>query len=193
MNWWHIIVIVVAAIFCVIGVVLWITVGAVVTNPPDGSKCTSFPFQCSNILTSWGREGVVMMLATPPTHKYNYTNAHSGFLVHVGIIIMMHNSNVSLMMNFGFLSDVCDPGWHRSCDALIILGFLFSLFPVILLPTVPFIYTPLRGRVLVCCKKCEENITNKVAIIMIVVLMMCNVSSILKSSNLILYSLSTMF
>ena len=34
---------VVAAIFCLIGVVLWIIVGAVVTNSPDGSKCTSFP------------------------------------------------------------------------------------------------------------------------------------------------------
>ena len=127
-----------------------------------------------------------------PTHsQVQLYQCPSGFLVHVGIIIMMHNSNVSLMMNFGFLSDVCDPGWHRSCDALIILGFLFSLFPIILLPAVPFIYTPLKGRVLVCCKKCEENITNKVAIIIIVVLMMCEVSSILKTSNLILYSLST--
>ena len=47
MKWWLIIVIVVAAILCLIGVVLWITVGAVVTSPPDDSKCTSFPFQSS--------------------------------------------------------------------------------------------------------------------------------------------------
>ena len=39
--------IVIVALLCVIGVVLWITVGAVVTNPPDDSKCTSFPFQSS--------------------------------------------------------------------------------------------------------------------------------------------------
>ena len=46
MKWWHIIVIVVVVIF-LIGVVLWITVGAMVANPPDGSKCTSFSFQSS--------------------------------------------------------------------------------------------------------------------------------------------------
>ena len=58
MKWWHIIVIVVAAILCLIGVVLWITVGAVVTNPPGDSKCTtSFSFQYSKIITSWdGKE-----------------------------------------------------------------------------------------------------------------------------------------
>ena len=96
------------------------------------------------------------------------------------------------MINFGFFSDMCEPGWNHSCDALIILGFLFSLLAIILVPTVPFIYTPLRGWVLVCCNKCEI-ITNTVAIIMIVILIMCEVSSTLKSSNLILYSLSTMF
>ena len=47
MKWWYIIVMVIAAIFCLIGVVLWITVGAVLTNPPDGNKCGSFPFQSS--------------------------------------------------------------------------------------------------------------------------------------------------
>jgi len=60
------------------------------------------------------------------------------------------------MMNFGFLSDMCEPGWCNSCDALIILGFLFSLLPIVLVPTVPTIYTPLRGQVLVCCNKSEE-------------------------------------
>ena len=59
------------------------------------------------------------------------------------------------MMNFGFFSDMCEPGWNHSCDALIILGFLFSLLVIILVPTVPFIYTQLRGQVLVCCNKCE--------------------------------------
>ena len=39
--------IVIAVILCVIGVVLWITVGAVVNNPPDSSKRTSFPFPSS--------------------------------------------------------------------------------------------------------------------------------------------------
>ena len=57
---------------------------------------------------------------------------------------------------FFFLLDTCDPGWHRSRDVLIILGFAFSILPTILLPTVPFIYTQLRGQALVCCRKCKK-------------------------------------
>ena len=66
MKWWHIIVMVIAAIFCLIGVVLWITVGVVVTNPPDDSKCTSFPFQSSFPFLPhfMGQEGI----ETTPTH-----------------------------------------------------------------------------------------------------------------------------
>ena len=41
LKWWHIIVMVVTVGFCLIGVVLWITVGAVVNNPPNDSKCTT--------------------------------------------------------------------------------------------------------------------------------------------------------
>ena len=70
MKWRLIIVIVVAVIFCLIGVVLWITVGAVVTNPPDGSKCTtSFPFQSSFPFLPhlMGREGRDVAKTTP-TH-----------------------------------------------------------------------------------------------------------------------------
>ena len=55
-----------------------------------------------------------------------------------------------------FLIDMCDPGWHCFHDVLIVLGFAFSILPIILIATVPFIYTPLRGQVLVCCKKCEK-------------------------------------
>ena len=69
--------------------------------------------------------------------------------------------------------DVCERGWCNSCDALIILGFVFSLLPIILVPTVPTIYTPLRGQVLSCCKKCEklgDMTTNAVAVIIAVVL-----------------------
>ena len=42
LKWWHIVVVVVTVVFCLIGVVLWITVGAVVNNPPNDSKCTTF-------------------------------------------------------------------------------------------------------------------------------------------------------
>ena len=78
MNWWHIIVIVVAVIFCLIGVALWITVGAVVTNPPDASKCTGFPFQSSfpflpHFMGQKG--GVVMMYAERHPLMYSYTIA----------------------------------------------------------------------------------------------------------------------
>ena len=38
LKWWHIIVMVIAAILCLIGVVLWITVGAVVNSSPDDGK-----------------------------------------------------------------------------------------------------------------------------------------------------------
>ena len=69
MKWRLITVIVVAAIFCLIGVVLWITVGAVVTNPPDDGKCTSFPFQSSfpflpQLMGQEGRD----VSKTTPTH-----------------------------------------------------------------------------------------------------------------------------
>ena len=81
MKWWHIIVMVVAAILCLIGVVLWITMGVVLTNPPDGSKCTSFPFQrffpfLPHFIGQKG--GVVMMYAKPHPLMYSYTIAQVG-------------------------------------------------------------------------------------------------------------------
>ena len=39
MKWWQIIVMVIAVILCLIGVVFWITVAAVVSNLPDNGKC----------------------------------------------------------------------------------------------------------------------------------------------------------
>ena len=64
------------------------------------------------------------------------------------------NKGVIFQMFFSLL-DICDPGWHRFRDVLIILGFALSLLPIVLVPTVPFIYTQLRGQVIVCCNKCE--------------------------------------
>jgi len=55
-------VIVIAAIFCLIGVVLWITVGAVVTNPPDDSKCTSFPFKVLDLILYEAREKIIVIM-----------------------------------------------------------------------------------------------------------------------------------
>ena len=66
---------------------------------------------------------------------------------------MHHKVN---FLSFFFFLDMCDPGLCQSCDALIVLGFMFSLLPIFLVPTVPLIYTLLKKRVLVCCKKCEE-------------------------------------
>ena len=65
---------VITAIFCLIGVVLWITVGAVVNSPPNGSKCTTFPFQ-SSLRSLHGTRGKSSddVGKTIPTHMYRYT------------------------------------------------------------------------------------------------------------------------
>ena len=39
---WQTAMIVIAATFCILGVVLWIAVGVVVLNPPNGSKSKSY-------------------------------------------------------------------------------------------------------------------------------------------------------
>ena len=61
--------------------------------------------------------------------------------------------NRTVIFELFFFLDTCDRGWHHSRDILIISGFVFSLLPIILVPTVPFICTPL------CCKKCEKVFT----------------------------------
>ena len=68
----------------------------------------------------------------------------------------MVNSDIQTVF---FFLDTCDPSWHRSRDILIIAGFVSSLLPIILVPTVLYIYTSLRRQVLVCCKKCEKVFT----------------------------------
>ena len=65
---------VIVAILCIIGVVLWITVGAVVSNLPDDSKFTSFPFQSSKI-SLHGDKSNDDVSKTSPTHIYRYNNA----------------------------------------------------------------------------------------------------------------------
>ena len=42
MKWWQIVLILIAAILFIIGIVLWIVVGVVVSNPLDGSKFLHF-------------------------------------------------------------------------------------------------------------------------------------------------------
>ena len=37
-KWWHILLTVIAAFLCIPGVLLWIAVGVVVSEPPGGSK-----------------------------------------------------------------------------------------------------------------------------------------------------------
>ena len=74
MKWWHIIVMVIVVILCLIGVVLWITVGAVVTNPPDDSKYTSFPFKVLDLILWNKREEYSDNVGkTTPTHMCSYT------------------------------------------------------------------------------------------------------------------------
>ena len=71
MKWWQITVMVIAVIFCLIGVVLWITVGAVVSNLPDNGKC--FPFQSSKISLHGTRgKSTDNVGKKTPTHKYTY-------------------------------------------------------------------------------------------------------------------------
>ena len=45
-KWWQIVLIVIAAILFIIGIVLWVVVGVVVSNPLDGSKLFAFACQC---------------------------------------------------------------------------------------------------------------------------------------------------
>ena len=49
MKWWQIVVILIAAILCIIGIVLWIVVGVVVSNPLDGSKLLCFTANADNL------------------------------------------------------------------------------------------------------------------------------------------------
>ena len=78
---------------------------------------------------------------------------------------MVHDININLHSNseercdisaVSFLIGMCDQGWHPFRDVLIVLGFVFSILSIVLVATVPFIYTQLRGQVLVCCKKCKK-------------------------------------
>ena len=90
---------VITAIFCLIGVVLWITVGAVVNNPPNDSKCTIFPFP-SSLRSLHGTRGesnddVGKIHPLKCTTTYNYAIAKSGLFVCVSKIIM---HNVSLVL-----------------------------------------------------------------------------------------------
>ena len=47
MKLWQIVLIVIAAVLCIFGILLWIVVGVVVSNPLDGSKLLHFPANTS--------------------------------------------------------------------------------------------------------------------------------------------------
>ena len=73
--------VVTGAVFCVIffviGVVLWIAVGVVVSNPPDGSKYKSWfklPFLSSSFHKSMRRVGRVFTMWTKKTNSLTFCN-----------------------------------------------------------------------------------------------------------------------
>ena len=98
MKWWHIIVMVIAAILCLIGVVLWITVGAVATNPPDDSKrILTSPSKAPRFSLNWTTGNSSDNVdKTTPTHKYKYSFTLLPSLVFF-ICVNMNNSNVSFI------------------------------------------------------------------------------------------------
>ena len=67
---------------------------------------------------------------------------------------MIQRSELAITAIFS-RSDVCDSHWRRSRDGLIILGFVFSVLPIILVPTLLLIYTLVKENLHNCCTKCN--------------------------------------